>query len=58
MIYEEGWLIRRIESGSLEYNSWPDSIKKSLKLNVEENEEMSEVEYKMRYDDSRKYGNY
>lgn len=54
MIYKEGWLLRRIESASEEYNSWPDSIKQSLKLNGREFED----EYETHYDDNRKYGNY
>ena len=59
MSYKEGWLSRRLESASTEYNSWPDNIKVLFKnVYVEEGEPMSDVEYRMRYNDSRKYGNY
>ncbi|MDX9694978.1 MAG: hypothetical protein RBT49_04230 [Bacteroidales bacterium] len=49
MIYKEGWLLRRIKSASEEYNLWPDSIKKSLKLNAEEFKD----EYETHYDDRK-----
>jgi len=56
MQFEEGWLERQLEAASNEVKSWPEWKRKLLEITT--GEPMSDREYKMRNEDSKKYGNY
>jgi hypothetical protein len=32
VVYEEGWIVKSIESAAKEFDSWPTSIKEALKI--------------------------
>jgi hypothetical protein len=34
VVYEDGWLVKSIERAAKEFNSWPDSIKDALKIEM------------------------
>ncbi len=37
MKYKKGWLVKRVKESAKEYDTWPDSWKKALKLEISSN---------------------